>query len=336
VIARLPGLALVLVGLIVHVGCTTTLLPSVTDAPSPSPEPTISVDSARTELVDLIVDVEASTAHRYRVTDNLGRWLGPTKIVWIPEASTFAASYFTTSDDGHDRVQVATSTDLMNWTWRVELADQAAMPAIASSTDGGYVLAWEQEPDPIHMVIAYFSTWEDVLAGSETKRFEIPITMPACGEGTPSIEAASSERVDLGFHYHGDCERDRQAGGSSNWTSWQSTPRPALDEALASLGVDGHLGDRDTVSYHGHDLMLIEGQRVLDDWSSWRTFIYDAETNVAEQIDFRTHAGSVSLANPSITEVEINGRAAMVVTLYIFTEGARGNEDGELIYYRYL
>ena len=167
--------------------------------------------------------MEASTAHRYRVLDNLGRWLGPTKVIWVPEAEAFAASYFTTSDaDGRNHVQVATSTDLMNWTWRVELADQAAMPAIASSLDGGYVVAWEQEPDPIHMVIAYFPTWDDVLANSPTKRFEVPITMPACGEGTPSIEAASSERVDIGFHYHGDCERDRQAQGSTDWTTWQS------------------------------------------------------------------------------------------------------------------
>jgi len=29
-------------------------------------------------------------------------------------------------------------------------------------------------------------------------------------------------------------------------------------------------------------------------------------------------------------------KAAILVTLYIFSEGSRGGEDGELIYYRYL
>jgi len=32
--------------------------------------------------------------------------------------------------------------------------------------------------------------------------------MPASSEGTPSIDSASQERVDLGFRYHGDRERD--------------------------------------------------------------------------------------------------------------------------------
>ena len=299
--------------------------------------PSVSVQASRAELRDLITDVTASTAYRYQATDDLGRSMGPLDIVRIPEAATFAGVYFTMSDaDGMFHLQLATSRDLMDWTWRAELADQASQPSIAAASDGGYVVAWEQEPDPIHMVVSYFASWDDLLAGSSTKRFDVPITTPACGEGTPSIEAASSERVELGFHYHANCERDLQAGGSTDWRRWHSSLRMPLDKALMDLGVRGHVGDRDSITFRGHDLMLIEGQRVLDDWSAWRIFLYDAESRTAEELHFQTHAGSVSMGNPTIELIEILGRPAILVTLYVFTEGSHAHEDGELIYYRYL
>lgn len=305
---------------------------------APAPSATrASIESARAELRALITDVTAATAHRYRLIDDLGRWMDTAKIMWIPEADRFAAVYHASTDgSGMLHVELATSVDLVDWTWQVELADMAAMPTIAAASDGGYVVAWEQEPDPIHMVIASFETWDDLRTGQASRRFDVPVTMPACGEGTPSIEAASSQRVDLGFHYHGDCERDRQAGGTTDWTRWQASARPELDRALIDLGVGGHIGDRDTVSFRGHDLMLIEGQVVLDDWSAWRTFLYDARTGTAEELPFRTHAGSVSIGNPTVSLVEIGGRDAVLVTLYLFTEGAQGEEGGPLLFYRTL
>ncbi len=305
-------------------------------APAPVASPG-SIETARAELRDLISDVTAATAHRYKLTDDQGRSMGPTEITWVPEAERFAAVYFSWDDgDQAFHVHLATSDNLMDWTWEVELADQASQPAIAAASDGSYVVAWEQEPDPIHMVIASFATWDDLRAGTVARRFDVPVTMPACGEGTPSIDAASSERVDLSFHYHGDCERDRQAAGWTDWTTWQAVARPDRDKALIELGVAGHIGDRDTISFRGHDLMLIEGERIPGDWSSWRMFLYDAETGSAEELRFRTHAGSVAFSNPTASLIEIGGREAILVTLYLFTEGARGEEDEELLFYRTL
>jgi hypothetical protein len=40
--------------------------------PAPTPSP-FGVEAARAELRDLIGDVTAATAHRYRLTDDLGR-----------------------------------------------------------------------------------------------------------------------------------------------------------------------------------------------------------------------------------------------------------------------
>ena len=44
---------------------------------------------------------------------------------------------------------------------------------------------------------APFDTWDDLRAGSIARRFDVLVTMPAFGKGTPSINAASRERVDL-------------------------------------------------------------------------------------------------------------------------------------------
>ncbi|MFZ5853759.1 MAG: hypothetical protein ACOYXS_04525 [Chloroflexota bacterium] len=105
---------------------------------------------------------------------------------------------------------------------------------------------------------------------------------------------------------------------------------------LIDRGIKGHIGDRDTIAFHGHELMLLEGERVPGDWSSWRTFLYDDETRVAEEVRFKTHAGSRAFSNASISEVRIDGQDAILVTLYLFTEGSRGGEDEELVFYRRL
>lgn len=293
--------------------------------------------TARTELRAVIEDVAGSTAYRYRLRDDLGRDMGPMQVIWVPEAERFAAVYFTWSDgDQAFHVHLATSLDLLGWTWETDLASLASQPSIAPSSDGGYVVAWEQEPDPIHNVITYFATWEDLRTGRPTRRFDVPVTMPACGEGTPSIEAASSQRVDIGFHYHGGCERDLQAGGTTDWTTWSATPRHDLDQRLMDQGVAGHIGDRDDVTFRGVDLMVLEGETVVGEWSSWRMFLIDEEDGTTERLDIRTHAGSAAFSNATVDLIEVGGREAVLVTVYLFTEGAKGEEDGELLYYRIL
>lgn len=312
------------------------VLVAVLSCGTPAAAP-VSIEAARTELLSLITDVTQATAYRYKLEDDQGRHMGPMDVIWVPEADRFAAVYF--SWDGVDQAfhtHVATSVDLLDWAWEVELADLASQPSIAAMPDGGYVVAWEQEPDPIHIVIASFDSWDDLRAGRIARRFDVPVTMPACGEGTPSIDAAGRERVEISFHYHGDCERDRQASGWTDWTTWQAVARPERDQALTNQGIDGHIGDRDTITFRGYELMLLEGERVPGDWSSWRTFLYDDKTRVADEIGFKTHAGSQAFSNASISEVRIDGRDAILVTLYLFTEGSRGGEDEELLFYRTL
>jgi len=57
--------------------------------------------------------------------------------------------HFGPGGDGHVRVNLATSTDLLSWHWVRELAGSgtgpASQPTIAQASNGGFVLAWEQE-----------------------------------------------------------------------------------------------------------------------------------------------------------------------------------------------
>jgi hypothetical protein len=295
------------------------------------------IGAALGDLRSIIEDVTQATAYRYATTDDLGHSMDTADVVWVPEAGAFAAVYHTRSpEDGRFRVHLATSTDLLDWAWQATLAERAAQASIEPASDGGYVVAWEQSPDPIHLALAFYESWADLRAGSPGRHLQFPVTTPGCAEGTPSIERASSVRVDVTFHYYEGCRRDRQARGSTDWTSWSTDTRPQVDRAIRAVGARGHIGDRDELAWDGQELVVIEGQLVLDEPGSWRTFLYDVASRRAEPLVIRTHGGTSSLANPTVSAIEIDGLAAILVTVFAFTEGAAPGESGQLIYYRTL
>ncbi|OGO29562.1 MAG: hypothetical protein A2Z16_06990 [Chloroflexi bacterium RBG_16_54_18] len=110
----------------------------------------------------------------------------------------------------------------------------------------------------------------------------------------------------------------RLTGGPSD------TEIPALDQARSELRSCIEDVTRATASRYG----------VEDNWRTWRVFLYDDISAGAEQLDIRTHAGSVAFSNPTIAQIEIGRQTAILVTLFIPQEGAAGAEAGELIYYR--
>ena len=80
---------------------------------------------------------------------------------------------------------------------------------------------------------------------------------------------------------------------------------------------------------------MFEGQSVPGDWTTWRVYLHD-HTRFADLLDIRTDAGSTAFTNPAVTQIEIGGRPAIVVALFVPQEGARGGEEGALIYYRFV
>jgi hypothetical protein len=294
-------------------------------------------DPVRDELRQLIENVAQSTAHQYQLRDTDGRDMGPTKVIWSPEAQQFVGVYSPWDESvGAFVVHLATSDDLFTWDERRTYSVGGSQPSIARTPSGRYVLAWEQEPDPIHLSLVEFRTWDDLVAEDGTPRFiDLPVAMAgACGEGTPDITSATDDRVDLTFHYHAGCERDLQASGWTDWTEWHATPNPGLDSAMGDAGVVGHIGDRSTFTFRGRPFMLIEGETVPGDWASWRLFLYDPLRGAVEPLDIRTDGGSRAFSNPAVDIVDIKGKPSLLVTMYLFMEGAADGEDGGLIYYQ--
>jgi hypothetical protein len=95
--------------------------------------------------------------------------------------------------------------------------------------------------------------------------------------------------------------------------------------------------DRDALTWRGRSVELVEGQLRKNDWASWRVFLYDPASRRACPLHIRTHGGSVAFGNPTITAVTSpTGADAIVVTLFLFSEGAAAGEAGQLVYYRQL
>jgi hypothetical protein len=294
-------------------------------------------DEQRSQLVTLIEDVVGSDGHVYDAQDDVGHWMDTAKIVQLPDSEDFVAIYhsWVESEQTH-HLHLATSADLLHWTWRTELARQASMGTIAYSPDGGVVLAWEQEPEN-HLKFAFFDSVDDMFANRPAKTFEPPRQLSTCAEGTPSLYSATRDALDVGFHYFRSCDLDREARGRSDWRSWDSAAEPALDASIESHGVEGGIGDRDgPLDFGGAQYMLFEGMLERDNWETWRIFLHDVSLGSSLMLQPRTHGGSHAFTNPTIGRVTLDGRPAMVVSLFVPGEAGVETESGQLIYYRFI
>lgn len=321
-------------------------------APPDSP----SIDEARTVLMEYVGAVYDADGHRYDASDDQGHGLGTIKVVQVGP-DEFAGVYFWWDDDfGGFITSLATSSDLLEWTWRADLATYASQPYIAAASDGGWVVAWEQEPpeqdeSAIRMVL--YPTLESLLAASPSQVFDAERQLSECAEGTPNIYEASSTFVDFGFHFYAGCESDRQARGTTDWVTWTAETQPLLDRAAIFQGYRGSIGDRDHIEFEGYGFTFLEAQLVQSDWHTFRVLLHDTALGVADRESFEefpgspwpppsvnvfiaTHAASESFTNLTVTQVTFQGRPALVMGLFIPQEGAHGGEAGQLIYYRFI
>ena len=305
-------------------------------------------DPARAELRSIVEHVAGATGKQYNVRDDAGHVMDTVKIIQDTTGGYLAVSHHLASD-GHFRVNLATSTDLLTWHWVRELAGSntgpASQPTIAQASNGGFVLAWEQEKaggGDNHLAFRYFASRADLLAGKVSRSFDAPRTLTSCAEGTPNIYGITlspdldHSTIDIGGHYRWNCDRDRQQRGRlTNFSSWTTAAQPEFDNALLHWGVGGNIGDRDQVSFRGYSFGLIEGQYTKGDFGSWRTFVYDYQTGNADRTTIRTDGGSTAFANTAVTALRApNGQPALVITLFIPSEGAAPGESGQLIYYK--
>jgi hypothetical protein len=286
--------------------------------------------------------VRAATAFRYDARDSLGNRMDTAKVITSP-----AGGYLAVYHSGQT-CHLATSTDLLAWTHRAVIDQPATQPTIAATGDGGLLTAAEfNDGHGGQLRIRYWPTLDAVLAGHPARQFLAARTLSACNEGTPSFLQVSldanvdASRIELGLHYHRDCQVDRQARGTlTGFRTWTAATDPQLDaaveQAAAAAGerIGGNIGDRDHLRWRGRDYDLVEAQGRRGDFASWRVYLYDRAARTAQQLNIVTHGGSTAFANPTATVLrDPAGRQAVMVTLFVPGEGAAPGEAGSLLYH---
>jgi hypothetical protein len=294
-------------------------------------------EAVKAELRAHLEDIAGADILRFDVHDDRGFPMEPGAIVSAPDGG-YAAVYWVVLDEvGTFATELATSLDLIDRTWRATLAESASQPTMESAADGGWVVGWEKEP-PNHLQFAWYATWDDLMAARHSRFLDVPMTLapPDCAEGTPSLYAASSTFLDVGFHYFDRCERDRPARGTTDWIDWAAAPRPIYEAAFRSHGLDGGVGDRDTFRYRGLDLTVQEGQAVWERYETFRVYLYDDAIGLAEPLDLRTPQGCVAFTNPMVELLDLDGEPAMVVTAFVPGEAGQDCEVGPMLYVQRL
>ncbi|MER7835822.1 hypothetical protein ABTY98_07880 [Streptomyces sp. NPDC096040] len=144
--------------------------------------------------------------------------------------------------------------------------------------------------------------------------------------------------MELTGHYRADCATDRQLRATlRDFSVWRAGPDQRLDLALLAWGTAGNIGDRSRIELMGRPLVLIEGQRLRNDFGSWSTCAYDPASGRADRLSLRTPGGSRAFASPSATPLtDPDGRPALLVSVFIPKEESAPGESGELVYWREL
>nr|WP_239092293.1 hypothetical protein [Streptomyces sp. SID14478] len=291
---------------------------------------------ATARFVSIAADVAQADGHRFGTADDTGRTMDAAQIVQGDDG-TYLAVYHTMLDDGRFHAAVATSTDLLHWQRRHDLGAGSSQPTLAADGRGGYVLAYEKDPDN-HIAVRGYADVRALLAGRAAHSFDAPRTLSSCAEGTPAITSVHGGTIRLTGHYRADCDTDRQLTATlRDFTTWHAAPDTRLDRAVETYGNTGNIGDRAPLELAGRPLVLIEGQRWRDDFGGWSTYAYDPASGRADRVPLRTPGGSTSFANPSATLLtDPGGRRALLVSLFIPAEGAAPGESGQLVYWRHV
>lgn len=304
-------------------------------------------------IQNIIGNVTQADGFRYGTRDNLGNTMDGAKIIANPAGGYLAVYHVIPANSTSNFLKLATSSDLLNWTFKKDLDPQASQPTIQALPTGGFLVASEyndQVGSGGKLRLRHYPTLAALYSGSFDREATLARTLSACNEGTPNFYSITlgpdidNSIIDMGFHYHKNCSVDRQARGTlTNFTAWNTTAEAALDQTLKNAtyivgqSVGGNIGDRDQMSYEGKLYNLHEVQYIRNDFGSWRTYLYDWQTNLAEYLPITTHGGSTAFANPTFTTLTSpSGNPAVVATMFIPSQGSAPGEGGSLIYYREL
>ena len=306
------------------------------------------------EMFENVKDLSENRC-RYNAVDDLNQRLDTIKIVENPKGGYLGIYHY--SPTGHSRdfnVYLATSIELLNWKFNRTIEEEASQPTIAQAPNGAYIVAFEKHvfigtKEERHLGFYYFPNLTSLLTNSSAYKFIASLTVAVQLEGTPNIYNITIEnsimKVCVGFHYNNAFGLDRVAVGhltipldNPQGMIWNcTTPQSDYNQKLLKINpnIKGHIGDRDYGQIFGRNFSLQEAQYVKGDWGTWKIFLYDHTTRNFTSVNIKTHKGSTSFGNPTFTFLKSpNGKDCIVVTYFLFSEGAETGEAGELIFYK--
>jgi hypothetical protein len=288
--------------------------------------------------------VERPNAPRFGVHDSAGHTMDTLKVVDSGQPAPYdryvgvyhflSGTTFVTA--------IATSNDLVRWTYRANLGTHASQPTIArlATTPVSYWTAWEVDCARGSCIeVRHYPTFNALTSGVARLQHVIPRSMPGdCNEGTPNFfSRPSATRLDIGFHYNSTCHTgtDREARGrltglGSSW-AWSATANQAIDGMLTKAGASGNHGDRDRILFKGKAYRIYEAQLQPAVFESFRPFLYDGQTMT--RLSVRTSCGATAFANTSTSRVTLpSGAPGVFVAHFIFGSGAGTCGSGEMTY----
>jgi hypothetical protein len=290
-------------------------------------------------LAERLGAVTNAAAFRYAAHDDRQAPLDCLKIIQIAPADYLGIHHALQNRVFH--LHVSRSTNLLHWRRAATLDEHASQGTLWRAEDGGFLVAYERDtPQAVNMRVRHYEGLAALLEGKFGREFDVPRTLAPTAEGTPDFDriewngAPERSRIGIRFHFYREMKVDRAATGVLlGFTNWSAAPDPAINTPLERLGVEGNIGDRDGFDFAGRRWFVQEAQMKRGDWTSWRLFLFDAQTMEHWPVSVRTHRGSRSFANPTVTRLrDPRGRDVLAATLFLPAQGSAPGEAGALIY----
>jgi hypothetical protein len=297
--------------------------------------------------------VTLATRVQYSSRDTAGHTLDTIKII-ERGGGGYVSAFHSPDGAGSFSMRFASSTNLLTWSSGAGSVANASQATLARRPNGSFLAAYEKRSADGRSQLQFgqYGGVSALLAGNASSVLPVSRSLSTWNEGTPSLRDVGDASATVGFHYLATDvspaadrnARGRLEGFPSSAPTWGSiTVDAPVNTAINALEPTvNHIGDRDEMVFRGYGFRLVEAQTRRDDWSSWRVFLYDETAagrgdtlHAMTKLNIRTHGVSSSFGNPTATVVtDPGGSRALVVTLFVFSEGAAPGEAGELIYYR--
>lgn len=312
-----------------------------------APQLVVTPDDARAQRLANLLDLRAAQTFVAAARDNLGTSLDGLDVIAAPAGvpARYVGVYHALVG-GVFVTRLATSDDLTTWTHRADLGTHLSQATLEPLPDGGFLLGLERDTPDVqyisksNLVVRHYASWSQLAAGTFDREVDLPRTLAATAEGTPSLEVTSWTDVDtskiaIRFHYLKNIDVDRQASGvltNLAAAGWAPQPDATVNNMFISLRTRGNLGDRADVDFEGHEFAVLEAQSIKADFGTWRWFLYDRERNEARLLALRAPAGSYALGNPTVRKLtDPGGQAVLFISGYAFFQGAGPGEAGQFI-----